>query len=49
MSNGTHHIIIYSKLFHHAHNFEYPLQCALHKLDNNLLYDVVTLKRKSKI
>ena len=37
---------ICSKLFHHAHNFEYTLQWAVHNPNINWLCDAVTLERK---
>ena len=39
---------ICSKLFHHAHNFEYTLQWAVHNPNINWLCDAVTLERKLK-
>ena len=39
---------ICSKLFHHAHNFEYTLQWAVHKPNINWLCEAVTLERKLK-
>ena len=39
---------ICSKLFHHAHNFEYTLQWAVHNPNINWLCEAVTLERKLK-
>ena len=39
---------ICSKLFHHAHNFEYTLQWAVHNPNTNWLCEAVTLERKLK-
>ena len=39
---------ISSKLFHHAHNFEYTLQWAVHNPNINWLCEAVTLERKLK-
>ena len=39
---------ICSKLFHHAHNFEYTLQWAVHNPYINWLCEAVTLERKLK-
>ena len=36
------------KLFHHAHNFEYTLQWAVHNPNINWLCEAVTLERKLK-
>ena len=39
---------ICSKLFHHAHNFEYTLQWAVHNPNINWLCEAVTLERNLK-
>ena len=39
-------IYMYSKLFHHAHNFEYTQQWALHNANINWLCEAVTLEQK---
>ena len=39
---------ICSKLFHHAHNFKYTLQWAVHYPNINWLCEAVTLERKLK-
>ena len=39
---------ICSKLFHHAHNFEYTLQWAVHDPIINWLCEAVTLEQKLK-
>ena len=41
-------ILLCSKLFHHAHNFEYTLQWAVHNPNINWLCEAVTLERKLK-
>ena len=42
------YIHVCSKLFHHAHNFEYTLQWAVHNPNINWLCEAVTLERKLK-